>query len=348
MEHNYLQAAISKVDNSVVSIYDVPSGLGCNCICPICGELLIAKNKNKLPNKPLIGNERIAHFAHNNGKICAHAGESLIHKIAKEVLSESKKLKLPSLNYNGKKVIDSLCIDFEEVLVEERIHLNNQYKIIDSILIIGNKKLLVEFFKTHLVDEEKIEFIVKVGLSCIEIDLNVINILDDKGEINRLGIKDFLENSVKSRYWLNNIKRNEIINKKKIPKTIKPKKYNIFETENFLVDDHYSLNNINTLTLSKGHDNINNRQKLDEWKKKVKSQGYTFRKIYHYKVYDYEVSEYGKSYRTFSHNDEKIYCPLLKKRQEKTIDLIECKVCQNYFNLGKNDKGDWCVLCSKK
>lgn len=323
MEHQYLQAAINISDNTIVSIYEVPPGLNPNYVCPICGEPLIAKNKNKLPNKPLKENERIAHFAHQNNT-CSNAGETILHRIAKEVLSQSKKLMLPSLHFNFSKINEAKTIEFEISLSEERIYLNHQYKVVDSILIKNGKKLLVEFYKTHLVEENKIDFIRKCDLSCIEIDLNGISVLDKKGSINKLGVKNFLENSFEDRYWLNNIKLNKL----------KDQKNNLRKAEalkslnnSFLQDELFSDDFSPSYIYFQDYD----YERIKMWKTKLKAEGYIFRKIY------------GNYY-----SSRKVYCPLLKNAYVNTIELDSCKNCEHYKNMGKNDNYDWCVVCGKK
>ena len=40
---NQLNLLYALRDNSIVSISDVESGLKCGCVCPACGERLVAK-----------------------------------------------------------------------------------------------------------------------------------------------------------------------------------------------------------------------------------------------------------------------------------------------------------------
>ena len=63
-----------------VGPHEVARGLSCNCICPTCGEHLVAKQ----------GEEVIWHFAHRSHGGNSGCGEGAIHLLAKEVLEESK------------------------------------------------------------------------------------------------------------------------------------------------------------------------------------------------------------------------------------------------------------------
>lgn len=75
----YLTHAINS-SGQTVSIDSVPLGKECNCFCPACKSPLIAKNK---------GEKRVHHFAHQSGKDCGHAVESMLHILAKEKIREA-------------------------------------------------------------------------------------------------------------------------------------------------------------------------------------------------------------------------------------------------------------------
>src|SRR5688572_7292525 len=116
-----LQIALD-ANGSVVSIFKVPTGLACNCLCPVCKEPLEAKNKNKMSNEALVPGQKIAHFAHNDGSICAGAAETAIHRFAKEVLTRTKKLMLPPLFVNEIQVSEPVILNFDKVEKEMTIN----------------------------------------------------------------------------------------------------------------------------------------------------------------------------------------------------------------------------------
>ncbi len=62
----------------IVSINDVASGLGCNCLCPSCGEKLVAKK----------GEIKQWHFAHNSNESCEYAEQTAVHLIAKDIIAK--------------------------------------------------------------------------------------------------------------------------------------------------------------------------------------------------------------------------------------------------------------------
>lgn len=156
----------------LVHIDNVMSGKDCNCKCPSCNAPLIARK----------GNHRENHFAHE-GLTCKYAFETMLHLLAKQILSENKLIILPKLylsfshNRADLKVFDEkrLDIDFVELEVRE------DGFIPDVIIHAGQHRLLVEIYVTHKVDRKKKQLLQERKLSCIEINLsNVPRDLDIK------------------------------------------------------------------------------------------------------------------------------------------------------------------------
>ena len=69
----------------IVSINDVCSGKECDCICPSCGEQLIAKK----------GKIKIHHFSHTALKECEYGYETTLHLLAKDIIENANHFVLP-------------------------------------------------------------------------------------------------------------------------------------------------------------------------------------------------------------------------------------------------------------
>ena len=70
-------------DGEIVSVKEVQNGLRCNCYCPQCSARLVAKNRST--------EHVIAHFAHlpgHSNDACKSAGETALHKLAKDILAK--------------------------------------------------------------------------------------------------------------------------------------------------------------------------------------------------------------------------------------------------------------------
>lgn len=149
----------------LVSIYDVPRGLACGCICPSCRRQMVARTKDDI---------RVAHFAHYGtaDSTCTSAGETALHMFAKQVLNERLEIALPALveevDFEREPVVSARRVAFDEAILERRI----EHVIPDVILIARGRKLIVEFRVTHECGPEKISRIQDLNIGAIEIDLS--------------------------------------------------------------------------------------------------------------------------------------------------------------------------------
>lgn len=168
-------------NNQLVYIDECANGIVCNCVCPCCGEKMIARNGGKI---------REHHFAHASGVDCKGYRETILHILSKQIIQENKKLKIPKYidanvgkcflkNENGwyEKNFDlnEQILEFESVEVEERNDINSLQPDIVGITKDG-LRLWIEIFVTHKCSEEKITVIKEHGINCIEIKIpNEIN-----------------------------------------------------------------------------------------------------------------------------------------------------------------------------
>ena len=115
------------------------------------------------------------HFSHYSGHNCEYGYETSLHLAAKEIISKAKTIVIPYVflhsPYPYKK--DELLCKAKEMQID-KVELEKHYDgiIPDIVLHKGNKKLFVELFVTHRIDEEKLERLRKANISTIEIDLS--------------------------------------------------------------------------------------------------------------------------------------------------------------------------------
>ena len=152
-------------ENSIVSISDVESGLKCGCICPACGEQLVAKK----------GKKRTHHFAHYSGKTCSYGYESSLHLAAKDILSKARKMTVPSVyvHFPDSYKKDVLISKAREIEIDS-VELEKQFGSIipDVVVHAGGKTFFIEVYVTHCIDEVKLEKLRESQISTIEIDLS--------------------------------------------------------------------------------------------------------------------------------------------------------------------------------
>ena len=165
MAHRQLNLTVAVKDGMTIYIEDAASGLKCGCVCPACGEPLVAKKGKKMMH----------HFAHCTGNTCEYGYESSLHLAAKEILSHSKRITLPAAyvtfpNSNKKK---ELVHGAREIQID-RIELEKRLGDIipDLVIYAGGEQFLVEIYVTHRIDDEKLSKIIKADISTVEVDLS--------------------------------------------------------------------------------------------------------------------------------------------------------------------------------
>lgn len=164
-------------------IDDVPNGLKCNCICPHCGNELVARNN------PI--NKREHHFAHRGGADCKGARMTALHMLAQNVLERDKIVMLPS--YNTEYVThDAQLKVFDDVVLEQVWKDESSTRKPDCVCSQKDGKipLWVEIFCRHKVDDIREQDIRRRQVYCIEIDFSDLLAIEytEEDVINRLTI----------------------------------------------------------------------------------------------------------------------------------------------------------------
>lgn len=175
----------------------VDGGLKCDCICPNCNSKLIA-NKGKVKSH---------YFSHYNSEECIGGYQTSLHLLAKEIIAEDKYFLYPAyeLNYNQNYTFIKIPAKKQKIYSVE-VESKTGDIIPDIIINFGTRKLIVEIFVTHKIDEEKLKKIKFLGMSAVEIDLSKINRTITKEEL-----RDILHNDCKYKKWIYNDKFNAIM-----------------------------------------------------------------------------------------------------------------------------------------
>lgn len=169
-------------NGKAVHISEVESGLKCGCVCPACGEPLVAKK----------GAKNLHHFAHTNNT-CEYGYETSLHLAAKEILSEAKKIFVPEVFLefpNSHKTKVSL-VPAKEISIDD-VKLEQRYGDIipDIVVFSGGKEFFVEVFVTHRIDDAKLEKLRKADISTLEIDLSKLSKTITKQELSQILLSD--------------------------------------------------------------------------------------------------------------------------------------------------------------
>lgn len=158
-------------DGVLTYIEDVPRGLACGCVCARCGRVLIAKK----------GKVRQHHFAHHESVDCHGAVESVLHRLAKELIHGMNEIQLPPYAFRMERrsgltglmrhqavIAKGGQFRYRTVRVEESVG----SFVPDLVLEADSLTLIVEIAVTHKVSREKLRKIRKHNKPAIEVRLD--------------------------------------------------------------------------------------------------------------------------------------------------------------------------------
>ena len=183
------------IDGRIIHVEELSSdqsGEKCNCVCPQCGDILIAR----------LGSKRVKHFAHKTNKLCKFGSESGLHLFAKKAILSSDKLKLPSIDFRiGPHVYnkEERYINYLPGEITEETTVEDLRP--DILIDNGIEKLLVEIRVSHRVPGNKIHKLRENGLNTIEIDLSS---LDRNSIKNPEKLKKLIIEMTRIKTWLYN------------------------------------------------------------------------------------------------------------------------------------------------
>lgn len=208
MTHKLLKHGIR--NGRVIHISDAESGLKCDCHCPCCNAILVAK-------KGKTGKQQ-EHFAHYKLEQCEYAYETSLHYSAKALLERERYITLPyrekqftfhrlsdlfqpKSGTNNIGNIISKTYNLENIKSEKKLH-----SIVPDIQAkIKGRDILIEVAVTSKVKEEKFEKIKKIGIPTIEIDLSGLdyNFQERDLELN-------LFHNIRNKKWIFNPKDDDL------------------------------------------------------------------------------------------------------------------------------------------
>lgn len=199
MAQKQLNLTVALKDGVVVSIDDVERGLNCGCACPACGERLVARKGTKMMH----------HFAHHAGNNCEYGYESSLHLAAKEILSTAKSMMLPPVcvHFPASYKSDEPICGAKKITID-KVELEKKFGDVvpDVVVYAGGKKLFLEVYVTHPIDDEKLKKIQKADISTIEIDLSKRNAITPVSEL-----KDLLLSDCQEKKWKYNALANKYL-----------------------------------------------------------------------------------------------------------------------------------------
>ena len=176
-------------DGRMLAPANVESGLACGCTCPGCGATLMAKKETQMA----------WHFAHHSAKASVSCVESAIHAAAKQVLLEANWLRVPVKYVEAEGVAPysswhskSAQWGFERIIRFERTadEVWEENVRPDVVGYRGEKRMLIEMYFRHQVDEVKLAKLREKGLPALEIDLSDLDVNEGFEAVRRRVLRD--------------------------------------------------------------------------------------------------------------------------------------------------------------
>lgn len=214
----------------MVSVAEVQSGLACGCHCPACGEPLIARK----------GLKNVHHFAHHSDADCPSAFETSVHLMAKQIIAQEKRLTTPQLTLRERDTDSDGFPTWQELTIPEA---NVRFSSVETEKEVSNLKidavgrnhrgaeLLIEFFVTHEVPEEKKDKIRDLRKSAIEIDLS-----DVSYSVTEAKLRYLIVESTKNKRWISGARyhshREKLLAKKESKEEVWPERKGVLQLRN--------------------------------------------------------------------------------------------------------------------
>ena len=180
----------------LVSVREVERGRACNCCCPGCGEVVIARQ----------GEVRTWHFAHESGADCEGGAESALHLAAKQIIEREAIVMAPAVEAtahrtlpdgrwgSGTASLPASHLSLRSVQLEAPLGAIRP----DVLAHSDVGPLIVEIAVTHPVDQQKASLLEQTGIAAMEIEL----IPDLFQEWTWESLKEAVINDPLNRHWI--------------------------------------------------------------------------------------------------------------------------------------------------
>ncbi len=163
-----LEYALLKGSCTLVYIDDVPNGLKCGCVCPGCGDVLVAKNQCT---------DKSNHFSHHTQEEHRSCLMTQLHLVAQHYFLSAKTVKLPAVSLYYKKqnlTRGEVEVNITNASLEAKV--DKFYA--DIILETDIGEVVIEILVTHKTENEKAQYYRDQKIAAIEYDLSAYKSLE--------------------------------------------------------------------------------------------------------------------------------------------------------------------------
>ena len=151
-----IKLAYGMRDGHIIHISDLEQsehGVKCNCICPKCEGILVAK----------LGNKYQWHFAHKNAECnVAKAQQRGLHLLAEEIIRESRSILVPELVISRQDVMPEDCDPY--IAAEVDVEMPNISSCVFEYTSVQIEKSIEDIVPDAVISDSKTKCIVEVAV----------------------------------------------------------------------------------------------------------------------------------------------------------------------------------------
>lgn len=163
MRHTLLKYGLEKHSKKLLHVDSAKNGLKCECVCPSCGDKLVAKNKGT--------KDKENHFSHYTVVENRNCLMTQLHLIAQDFFLKSKTFLIPEVSFEYKgAVLSYAALNTSVNNAELEVRLGRYFA--DTFLCTDHSEIAIEVCVTHENEDDKTAYYRQSKISSIEYDFS--------------------------------------------------------------------------------------------------------------------------------------------------------------------------------
>ena len=188
-----------KTDGRLYDVDEVENGLACECHCPGCGVVLIARH----------GEVNRHHFAHYGHQPCDYGLEAGIRQAVKEVLDRRREIRLPAVTMDFGENLTEVVIQPEQTVQLDDVELVDEgTKLPDVVVVRGDRRLYIDVQVTKGMNSNRLAALQDQGTGVLQVSMSHF----DDG-VRMKDIEELVVDGVEAKSWLSHCKVPEMATK---------------------------------------------------------------------------------------------------------------------------------------
>jgi hypothetical protein len=181
-----------KADDRLYDVDEVENGRACDCHCPYCGVLLVAKH----------GDVNRHHFAHYGAPSCEYGFEAGVRLAVKEVLDRRRQIRLPAVVMDFGENLRDVTIRPEQVVELDDVALVDEgTRLPDLVVGCGGRRLYIDVQLTKGMNSNRLQALRDQGIGVLQLSMSHLDV-----EVRMKDVEELVVDSLTSKNWLSHYK----------------------------------------------------------------------------------------------------------------------------------------------